>query len=66
MSEMYDNDQRTSFFKKNDDLEIALTDLNQLISTLISILNPIQNVFTSSALSSFHQRRCYFIAIKNV
>ena len=34
MSEMYDNDQRTSFFKKNDDLEIALTDLNKLISTV--------------------------------
>ena len=34
MSEMYDNDQRTSFFKKNDDLEVALTDLNNLISTV--------------------------------
>ena len=34
MSEMYDNDQRASFFKRNDDLEIALTDLNNLISTV--------------------------------
>jgi Sulfotransferase family len=31
MSEMYDNNQRTSFFKKDDSLEEVLLDLNSLI-----------------------------------
>lgn len=34
MSEMYDNSQRTSFFKKDNSLENALNSLNQLIDNI--------------------------------
>src|SRR5690554_4423241 len=39
MDEMYDNSKRTSFFKRDASLEIALTDLNTTIQSIESPIN---------------------------